>query len=131
MLPDVPAGLLDESLLEKENYLIKVIEDSDSIQEATQILYRDEFYSGIMKEECGIISSMPVQQAREKIRSLLLSEKLAFPIFETSRKALTRSGSPVIVAIVKDQWFLDYSSPDLLICLLQPQQTGMNFIQVS
>ena len=91
---------------------IKSIEDSESIQEATQILYRDEFYSGIMKEGCGIISSMPVQQAREKIRNLLLSEKLAFPIFETSRKALTRSGSPVIVAIVKDQWFLDYSNPE-------------------
>ena len=91
---------------------IKSIEDTDSIQEATQILYRDEFYSGVMKEGCGIISSMPVQQAREKIRNLLLSEKLAFPIFETSRKALTRSGSPVIVAIVKDQWFLDYSNPE-------------------
>ncbi len=87
-------------------------DDKDRINEATQILYRDEFYSGIMNSDSGILSGIKVSEAREVITSALAKDGNVFSIYETSRDAVTRGGSKVIVAVVKDQWFIDYSKPE-------------------
>ena len=90
---------------------IKSPSDAEKIAEATQILYRDEFYSGIMN---GLtpLAGKTVQEARAYVRQNLLDHGLGFVLYETSRKAETRSGSEVLVAVVKNQWFIDYSRQD-------------------
>jgi leucyl-tRNA synthetase len=114
-LPDkiieMPAS--GESTVEKlvSKFKISSLSDSDKIAEATQILYRDEFYSGIMN---GLtpLAGKTVQEARSYVREQLLDHDLGFILYETSRKAETRSGSEVLVAVVKNQWFIDYSRQD-------------------
>lgn len=90
---------------------IKSPSDTEKIAEATQVLYRDEFYSGIMN---GLtpLAGKTVQEARAYVRQNLLDHGLGFVLYETSRKAETRSGSEVLVAVVKNQWFIDYSRQD-------------------
>lgn len=90
---------------------IKSPSDAEKIAEATQILYRDEFYLGIMN---GLtpLAGKTVQEARAYVRQNLLDHGLGFVLYETSRKAETRSGSEVLVAVVKNQWFIDYSRQD-------------------
>ncbi len=85
--------------------------DQEKIAEATQVLYRDEFYSGIMN---GLtpLEGKTVQEARTYVREQLIAQSLGFTLYETSRKAETRSGSEVVVAVIKDQWFIDYSRQD-------------------
>ncbi|EQD78685.1 leucyl-tRNA synthetase, partial [mine drainage metagenome] len=51
-------------------------------------------------------------EARSYVREQLISLSLGFILYETSRKAETRSGSEVVVAVIKDQWFIDYSRQD-------------------
>lgn len=88
---------------------IASVEEREKLIEATQSLYKEEFYNGRMKGECGIISGMKVSEGREKIKEILLENGGAIKVLETSRKAETRSGSKVVVAVLKDQWFIDYS----------------------
>lgn len=88
---------------------ISSVEERDKLLQATQLLYKEEFYNGRMNQECGIISGMKVSEGREKLKDVLLSNGGAMKVLETSRKAETRSGSKVVVAVLKDQWFIDYS----------------------
>ncbi len=95
------------NLVEKLN--IKGVEDRDKLLEATQLLYKEEFYNGTMGRACGSIAGMKVSEGREAIKEKLISSHEAFNVLETSRKAETRSGAKVVVAVLKDQWFIDYS----------------------
>ncbi|KAA8922201.1 MAG: leucine--tRNA ligase [Thermoplasma sp.] len=77
-------------------------------EEATRELYRNEFYYGKMVNS-GQYTGMTVREARESVKRDLIASGNAFVFYETSRHAVTRSGSKVIVAVLPDQWFLDYS----------------------
>lgn len=96
-----------ENLVKK--FRISGLKDVDSLNEATQVLYKEEYYSGRMMDNSGPISGMNVKDARDRIDEILRSSDLAFTFYEVSRKAETRSGSRVIVAVLRDQWFIDYS----------------------
>jgi len=88
---------------------IDSLEDRDRITEATQILYKEEFYNGTMNSLNEKYSNLSVQEARELVRRDLFSSDLGFVIYECSRKASTRGGSKVVVAVMNNQWFIDYS----------------------
>ncbi len=79
------------------------------LEEATQIVYKAEFYHGKMNENCMEFAGLSVKEAKEKVKAWLKCPIM----YETSRKAVTRAGEKVIVAIVEDQWFLDYRSKEL------------------
>lgn len=93
-----------------EKLLEKYGSDEKSLKEATQELYKSEFYNGLLINS-GDYSGLSVQEAREKIKNDLIRSGNAIIIYETSRKAITRSGSKVIVAVINGQWFIDYSQP--------------------
>lgn len=91
-----------------KSYGINRLEDAGRIKEATQFLYREEYYKGKMSENNGKYSGKSVKEARDLIKNDLMASGDAFILYETSRKAETRSGSKVIVAVLRDQWFIDY-----------------------
>ncbi len=82
------------------------------LEEATRIIYKEEFYNGVLLSNCGEFAGLRVGEAKEKVKEKLLKEKMAVVLYETSRKAITRSGSKVIVAVLEDQWFIDYTNPE-------------------
>ncbi|MCL4329514.1 MAG: leucine--tRNA ligase [Candidatus Thermoplasmatota archaeon] len=94
-------------------YSITSTDDRNSLDEATKVLYKEEFYNGWMSSTCGAYAGLSVRDARERIRADLDGEGLGFTFYETSRMAETRGGSRVLVAVLKDQWFIDYSPKDL------------------
>lgn len=106
---DMPNGndATVENLVRK--YGITSIADREKIDQATAVIYREEFYSGRMNNLNGMYSGMPVTEARERIREYMLNNHMAVPVYETSRKAYTRSDSKVVVAVIENQWFIDYS----------------------
>jgi leucyl-tRNA synthetase len=108
---DMPAS--SESTVEKlvSKFRISSQSDSEKIAEATQTLYRDEFYFGIMNDLTPL-AGKTVQEARSYVREQLIANGTGFILYETSRKAETRSGSEVLVAVVQNQWFIDYSRQD-------------------
>ncbi len=94
-------------------YKFKIKNQFDqNLEEATKIIYKDEYYFGKMSSWIKDFGGMKVSEAKEKIKEYLLKNNMAIIFYETSRKAVTRSGNKVIVAIIKGQWFLDYSNPE-------------------
>ena len=85
------------------------LSESSKLQEATQIIYKAEYYAGRMNSLNGSYSGMTVREARDRIRKDLFESRLGHSVYETSRKAETRGGARVVVAMLKDQWFIDYS----------------------
>ena len=90
---------------------IKSQEDYEKADEATQKIYKIEYHRGVMKENCGPISNMPVSKAKEIIKSILLEEGLATTMYDLPEKVICRCGTKCIVKIITDQWYLKYSDP--------------------
>ncbi len=84
--------------------------EKKELAEATQEIYKAGFHTGIMKEHCGRFSGMATAHAREEMKKELLEKKKGSVIFETSRPAKARDGSKVIVAMLDNQWFLDFNA---------------------
>jgi len=79
------------------------------LEEATKIVYKEQYYNGIMNEKTGEFAGLTVGEAKERVKQWLLSMGKAVLFYETSRKAVCRAGGKIIVARIDDQWFIDYS----------------------
>lgn len=79
------------------------------LEDVTNKVYREQFYHGIMIVEHPEFASLPVKEAREKIKAKLYAEGKAIPFYELNRKASCRAGGKIIVAKIKDQWFINYN----------------------
>ncbi|UYP44835.1 Leucine--tRNA ligase [Candidatus Lokiarchaeum ossiferum] len=95
-----------------ERMRIKNQDDAEQLEKATQELYRDEFYSGIMKKNTGIFAGMKVEHAKDHAAIKFFEQKIASKIYEVSRKVQCRCGETVSVAILKDQYFLNYANTE-------------------
>ncbi|RLG18721.1 arginine--tRNA ligase, partial [Nanoarchaeota archaeon] len=85
--------------------------ETEKLEEATQTLYREEYYNGVLKEICGQFAGMKVAEAKEEVFKFLEQRGLATKMYEVSaleKPVRCRCGGKVIVAVLKDQWFLDY-----------------------
>ena len=91
---------------------VKSQNDTIELEKATQAIYRDEFYSGIMKENTGEYKGLKVEAAKDRVAETLFDINLAAPIYETSTKAICRCGGQIIAAIIQDQYFLHYGNED-------------------
>lgn len=95
-----------------DTFKAHTMNDRTQLQQATEEIYKVEFYECRTNSENGPLSNMSVRGAKEKALELLKAVNAWDRIYEPSRKALTRAGNPVCVAILSDQWFLDYTSKE-------------------
>ncbi|CEG77935.1 Putative Leucine-tRNA ligase [Rhizopus microsporus] len=85
----------------------KINSQKDRVQlaEAKELAYKEAFYQGTM---CiGEYTGMKVQEAKNKIRDILINSKEAFVYNEPEGLVMSRSGDECVVALL-DQWYLDY-----------------------
>jgi len=83
-------------------------QEDDRLEEATQMIYKDEFYRGRLNEKCGDFAGLKIAEIKDEIKDWLKEKNVAGLFYETSRKAVTRGKGKVIVAVLQDQWFIDY-----------------------
>ncbi len=81
------------------------------LEKATQQLYKEQFYAGKLAASAGKFAGLPVVEAKDKIADFLKKEGKAFDFYEASREAECRCGGKVVVAVLNDQWFLDFNAP--------------------
>ena len=93
---------------------LKIESQADkNLEKATEILYRDEFTSGVMIVADPEYRNMKVSEAREKIKEQLLANKIADIMYEFSEKPVVcRCGTKCVITVLKDQWFLKYSDEE-------------------
>jgi leucyl-tRNA synthetase len=97
---------LDVEVIRKR-FGITTLNDKEKLVEATKYVYEQEYYHG--KIVRGKFKGNIVKDIKERIIDDLVQMGIAIPVYETSRKAETREGNQVIVAVIKNQWFIDYS----------------------
>ncbi len=86
--------------------------ERQKIDKATQELYKAEFYGGKMKQGvAGEFAGLNVTKAKDAVAEKLVGERKAAWFYETNRPAECRCGGNVLVAIMNDQWFLDFNAP--------------------
>lgn len=84
-------------------------QEDERLEEATQIIYKDEFYRGVLNERCKAFAGIKIAAIKDEVKDWLKGENIADVFYETSREAVTRGGGKVIVAVLQDQWFIDYT----------------------
>jgi leucyl-tRNA synthetase len=88
--------------------------NESKLEEAKEELYKEAHYGAIMINS-GEFNNTPLKNnvGANKVKERLETLKLGGTFYETTRRAQTRNGSPVIVANLHGQWFLDYSSDEV------------------
>ncbi len=102
---EIPAAELVQKLK------INNAREKDKLNKATAELYKAEFYGGRMNERCGEFAGTPSSEGKEKVGEWLTKQGAASVFYETSRAAECRCGGQVVAAVMKDQWFIDFSAP--------------------
>jgi leucyl-tRNA synthetase len=81
--------------------------------EAKKIVYKEGFHAGKMNENCGAYSGLPVDKAKEAMKQDMLRANEADLFYDLSETVICRCGEPVVIKKVDDQWFIDYSDPEV------------------
>lgn len=91
-----------------ERLKIRGQEEKEKLDQARSEIYREGFYNGVMVKGLADVGGMPVDRAREIIKSRLLSGGMAALMYETSGEVICRCLTRCIVRVVENQWFLAY-----------------------
>jgi len=103
---DLPAKDLIQKFAVKD-------QNDPHLEHATQELYSKEFHDGVMKENTGSYSGMPVAKAREAIiQELTRQGKIETLLELKNAKVVCRCGTKCLVHILENQWFINYGDPD-------------------
>ena len=86
--------------------------EKEKLEKATKEVYKAQFYNAVLLDSIEKFGGLKVSEAKEKVKEWLLKEGKAIIFYETSRKAECRAGGKIIVATIKDQWFIDYSNEE-------------------
>ncbi len=98
--------LVDELGIKNQN-------DKKKLEEATEILYREEHGKGSMKKDIEGYGGMSVVDAREKVIEELIKSGKGDIFYEFSEApVICRCGTKCHIKILKDQWFLRYGDEE-------------------
>ncbi len=78
-------------------------------QEATKIIYRKEFHTGVLKENCGRYSGTKVQEAKNIIVRDFRQAGIIDSMFDLPQVVMCRCTTMCRVKTLEGQWFLRYS----------------------
>jgi len=77
--------------------------------EATSLLYKKEFHTGVLKEIAGKYAGRKILDIKNELIEEFREKKIADLMYDLPRKVVCRCTTPCAVKIIQDQWFLRYS----------------------
>ncbi|MHA2187572.1 MAG: leucine--tRNA ligase, partial [Candidatus Thorarchaeota archaeon] len=95
-----------------ENRDIKSQSEDEKLEDATQEIYKAEFYEGVMKDNCLQFSGRPIKEVNDDVIDWLQSNNRSDYFYEPDqRPVVCKCGTDIEVGVFAGQWFLDYMSP--------------------
>lgn len=82
------------------------------LDEATSIIYRKEFHTGVLKPICGKYAGRIVRDVKAQIIEDFKRMNIADSMYDLPQRVICRCTTKCIVKILSDQWFLRYSDPE-------------------
>jgi len=104
-------GFGDYPAIEIVNQLGVQDQHDPKAEEATKQLYKKEFHSGILKENCGEYAGKMVREVKDQLIRGFKKRNIADSMYDLPQPVVCRCLTPCIVKILEDQWFLKYSDP--------------------
>jgi len=83
------------------------------LEEAKRIVYKAGYHTGRMNENCGEFAGLRVEEAKERIKEMMIDSGEAELFYDLSEEVICRCGQPVVVKKIPDQWFIDYGNREL------------------
>jgi len=81
-------------------------------EEATKLLYKKEFHSGVLKENCMEYYGKTVREIKDTLIRDFRRRGIADFMYDLPQSVVCRCLTPCIVKVLQDQWFLNYSDPE-------------------
>ncbi len=78
-------------------------------EEATKILYKKEFHSGILRRNCMQYAGKEVREVKEILIKDFEEGGIADSMYDLPQPVVCRCMTPCIVKVLQEQWFLKYS----------------------
>jgi len=79
------------------------------LDEATDIVYKKEFHTGILNDKCGSYAGIRISAIKDAVKNDLISQDLATTMREFSEEVICRCKEKVVIKQIPDQWFIKYS----------------------
>lgn len=118
--PESVEAIKPISLIKVEGYgeypAIEIVEqlcvkdqNDPKAEEATNQLYKKEFHSGILKQNCREYAGKHVRNVKESLIDDFKTRGIADSMFDLAEPVICRCMTACIVKVLQDQWFLNYS----------------------
>ncbi|HEY7778176.1 MAG TPA: leucine--tRNA ligase [Nitrososphaeraceae archaeon] len=91
------------------NYAIKDQNDP-KLEDATNKLYSEEFHNGKLLSNIDEIGNLSVTEARDTIRTKIISQGIGTTMYELKNSVKCRCGTTCVVKLLTNQWFINYGN---------------------
>lgn len=78
-------------------------------EEATKLLYKKEFHSGVLKDLCREYARKTVYEVKDRLIQDFKQKGIADSMYDLPQQVICRCLTPCIVKVLEGQWFLRYS----------------------
>ncbi len=86
--------------------------DDEKLEDATQEIYKAEFYAGIMKDNCDQFSGRAIKDVKDYVIAWMTESNTCDVFYEPDiRPVVCKCGTDIQIGVFSGQWFLDYLSP--------------------
>ncbi len=110
---DVKAYKNNPAKEECEKLGVKSQTETEKLEQATEEVYKKEFHTGFLNENCGEYKGIKVSEIKDTVKDKLLDEGNAEVIREFSEEVICRCSKKVVIKQIPDQWFIKYSDYQL------------------
>ncbi len=85
--------------------------EGEKLEDATQEIYKAEFYEGVMKDNCAQFSGRMIKDVKDDVVAWMKKNNTCDVFYEPdTRPVVCKCGTDVQVGVFAGQWFLDYNS---------------------
>jgi leucyl-tRNA synthetase len=88
-------------------------QETVKLDEATDIVYKKEFHTGILNKHCGSYAGIKITDIKDTVKNDLIKQNKASLLREFSDEVICRCGEHVVIKQIPDQWFIKYSDETL------------------
>ena len=92
-----------------ERLEIKSQKEIEKLDTATEEVYKKEFHTGYLNENCGIYAGIKISDIKDAVKDELIKNNQAIVMREFSEEVICRCGGKVVIKQIPDQWFIKYS----------------------
>ena len=92
---------------------IKSQSETEKLDIATEEVYKKEFHTGYLNDNCGIYAGISISDIKDAVKEELISKNQAIVMREFSEEVICRCGGRVVIKQIPDQWFIKYSDEKL------------------